>query len=544
MKWQTQINSYQRYKMSSILHTFTDKITTITGIKDIFEAIADCFPTINKNIYCVCLQIDPKSFELKPVRDIDHVLIKNIQDSLDHGICGQIREPHKVVFLTEQEKYAMKEDSNLMLVPLFSKDMMQGIIVVAFPKGMYEILEGMKKDLDVLTKLGSTHFDTLRTLAIERESNREHSAMESRLNDIVQNVVHGLIALDTNNHICIFNKNAEIIFNVSSQSVLGKSYRDAFPKKLVRALDILIESTLIEGSILDYEIDVEIAPSVSIPVGISTSILRDRQGFHQGIILVSRDMSLTKEVNRLKDLDKMKSEFVSTVSHELKNPIAIIKSSVETLLAARRLGRALDAKFEADSLESINDEINRLSQLINDLLNLARMESGKVEVRKESTNIERLLAVTVHMFKIHEETHPVNLDCTNVNKSILIDPDKIKQVLINYIGNAVKYSPNGSPIDVKAWIEDNELKITVADHGIGIPEDKVATVFDKFTRISTEETASIGGTGLGLSICQKIIDLHRGKVWCKSKYKEGSTFGFSIPISAYSEMQAEKENEG
>jgi signal transduction histidine kinase len=277
-----------------------------------------------------------------------------------------------------------------------------------------------------------------------------------------------------------------------------------------------------------------LSASLRIPVGISSSLLQDEQGQHQGIVCICRDISLTKEVNRLKELDNMKSEFVSTVSHELKNPIAIIKSSVETIQAARKLGKDLGADFEDNTLNVINEEINRLSQLINDLLSLSRLESGRVEIKKEPTDIQVLIDMVVRLFAIHETTHPIAVTIDNPIGKILLDPDKIKQVLVNYVGNAIKYSPHGSPVLIDVKVNKDLLKVTVSDHGVGIPGDKIKLVFNKFTRIVTKETQFISGTGLGLSISQKIMELHHGKVWCESVYQKGSTFGFSIPISAYS----------
>lgn len=525
--------------MESILKRFSNELAKVAGVPDIFQILVDCFQTLNKDVYSVCLTIDQQTFEIVPVRDIDRILMKNIQKSIDQGICGQILEPNKIVILEDQVRFGMNENENLLLFPLAYKQTQFGMIVLVLPKTVLEEMETMRDELNGLSILASMYMGFSKSLLLEQELNRQHAEIEGRLNNIVQNVVHGLVTLDNDNVVTIFNKNAEFIFGLAANTVLGKSYRDAFSEKLVRSFDILVESTLIEGSILDYEVTVEITPSLTIPVGISSSVLYDPQGANQGIIFVCRDMSLTKEVNRLKDLDKMKSEFVSMVSHELKNPIAIIKSSVETLQAARRLGKSLGEDFENNTLQSIQEEINRLSQLINDILNLARIESGRVEIKKEPTNVERMLGSIAHMYKIHEETHPITVTIKeDVPTAVLLDPDKIKQVLINYVGNAVKYSPQGCPIEMIASMDGDYFKVAVKDSGIGIPEDKQAHVFQKFSRISTPETQSISGTGLGLSICKKIVELHRGSVWFESEYQKGSTFGFSLLVSGFDKDSA------
>jgi two-component system phosphate regulon sensor histidine kinase PhoR len=241
-------------------------------------------------------------------------------------------------------------------------------------------------------------------------------------------------------------------------------------------------------------------------------------------------MTLTKEVNRLKEIDKMKSEFVSMVSHELKNPIAVIKSSVEIMLAARKLGKDLGPDFENTTLKTVNGEIDRLAEIINDLLSLSRIETGKVELNRQPTDIGKIFEEVAMLFRVSEETHPITIR-NNVTEPVKLDVDKIKQVIINYINNAIKYSPNGSDIIITSLKDDKKFTITVEDKGIGIPVAAQKKVFDKFFRVASSQTTKIPGTGLGLAICKRIVELHQGKVWLKSNEGEGSTFGFDIPFS-------------
>jgi len=526
--------------MKNIVHCFSQELTKCLQPIDVYQALADCFEQLDKNIYAVCLRIDTATFEFTPVRDVDRVLMKNIQPCLEKGICGQILASSEAVIVSDHHRFAIKENEYVLLAPIFYGQIQHGVVLIVFPRKLMNVFEDARGDFNSVSVLASKFYDMMHSLQAERRVAEQLSESEGRLNNIVQNVVHGLFALDNNHTVIIFNKNAEIIFGIAASAVIGKSYREAFPDKLVRTFDLLIESTLIEGSILDYEVEIEIAPTLKIPVGISSSVLLDNQGINQGVVCVCRDMSLTKEVNRLKEINQMKTEFVSMVSHELKNPIAIIKSSVETLLAARKMGKDLGPDFENNTLLNIAEEINRLAQLINDILNLSRIEAGKVEIRKEPTNIGKLLQETVHIFKLSETTHPITIDADGTTEEVLLDQDKIKQVIINYVGNAIKYSPAGSPITIRAWQEEDSMKITISDQGIGIPEDKMNDVFEKFSRVATPETVSISGTGLGLSICKKIIELHFGQVWAESEYHKGSTFGFSLPTSGLGKEPVEK----
>ena len=172
----------------------------------------------------------------------------------------------------------------------------------------------------------------METYHIREEESRDLGSLAAEakgLRNLLESVVHGVVVLNPNNVITIFNKNSEVLFGVSARNVIGKFYREALPHDVSKYFDILVQNTLIEGTIRDYEFDVKLGKSLNLPVGVSTSVIVGKEGAHEGIVAICRDMSLTKEVNRLKELDKLKSEFVSMVSHELKNPIAVVKSSVE-----------------------------------------------------------------------------------------------------------------------------------------------------------------------------------------------------------------------
>lgn len=237
-----------------------------------------------------------------------------------------------------------------------------------------------------------------------------------------------------------------------------------------------------------------------------------------GTVFVYRDM--TKEY----EVDKMKSEFVSTVSHELRTPLASILGFTE-LLINRELKKERQQKY----LSTIYAETNRLTLLINDFLDVQRMEAGKQTYEKKYLEVIPILKKIVDNQKVNALKHKITIKSEQNQAIILGDKLKIEQAFTNIIGNAIKYSPDGGTIQVSIYEEADSLNVSVKDEGLGIPEGEIAKLFNKFYRIDNSDRRKIGGTGLGLAIVQEIVNAHGGKITVQSKLGEGSSFILSFP---------------
>ncbi|MBX9975732.1 ATP-binding protein [Cytobacillus firmus] len=237
-----------------------------------------------------------------------------------------------------------------------------------------------------------------------------------------------------------------------------------------------------------------------------------------GTVLVHRD--ITREFK----VDEMKSEFVSTVSHELRTPLASILGFSELLL-----NRELKAEKQKKYLMTILNEAKRLTSLINDFLDVQRMESGKQTYEKKYIELLPIIEKVIENQQVQTDVHRIILESFDGNDLILGDSCKIEQVFSNLISNAIKYSPSGGPVYIRLFEENGLLHIEVEDHGLGIPENAAADIFKKFYRVDNSDRRRIGGTGLGLSIVQEIVKAHDGDINVFSKYGEGSTFRVSIP---------------
>ncbi|MDZ5473974.1 ATP-binding protein [Bacillus sp. 31A1R] len=252
-----------------------------------------------------------------------------------------------------------------------------------------------------------------------------------------------------------------------------------------------------------------------------------------GTVVVYRD--ITKEF----EVDQMKSEFVSTVSHELRTPLASILGFTELLI-----NRQLKPDRQQKYLSTIYNETKRLTALINDFLDVQRMESGKQTYEKKYVELSPIIHKVIGNLQINTNVHHITFTPLTENDYILGDRSKIEQVFTNVISNAIKYSPNGGDIHVKMYEKEGQLTVDVEDHGLGIPEEALTKVFSKFYRIDNSDRRKIGGTGLGLAIVQEIMRSHEGEVNVSSKYGEGSIFTLTFPIveGKRKETDTEKRN--
>jgi signal transduction histidine kinase len=240
-----------------------------------------------------------------------------------------------------------------------------------------------------------------------------------------------------------------------------------------------------------------------------------------------RTRQLTQALDELKKVSKRKSDFISSVSHEIRTPLTSIKGYAAILLASK-LG-ALPEEIRS-RLEKINRHSDELVHMVNDLLDISRIESGKVEIKKEVLSLraitDKVADLFSEQFKTKNITFSTNLpdDC----QEIFADRGQIERVFINLVGNAFKFTPQNGKIDINANCANKIVQIDVKDTGFGIPQDAQESIFEEFFRVDNTINQEVKGTGLGLTLVKHIIEAHQGRIWVKSKVGEGSTFSFTL----------------
>ncbi|MCK5213748.1 MAG: HAMP domain-containing protein [Candidatus Omnitrophica bacterium] len=257
--------------------------------------------------------------------------------------------------------------------------------------------------------------------------------------------------------------------------------------------------------------------------------------------LEEKNKILEKQKEELKRFDELKSEFVSMVSHELRTPMAIIKGSISQLLDETE-----DAKEDTRELLDISlRNVNRLSNLINNLLDLSKIEAGKVELRREPTDIVQVVKEVCHGFEPQARQKGLAVKSRFNKEKIVInvDKDKIIQVMLNLIGNSMKFVETGH-VEVAVEEQDSQIVCHIIDTGKGISRNDLEKVFDKFKQFGRKTGPGTKGTGLGLSISKGLVELHGGRVWVDSELNKGTTFSFSLPKAVIENPAEEKDPNG
>jgi two-component system sensor histidine kinase GlrK len=235
--------------------------------------------------------------------------------------------------------------------------------------------------------------------------------------------------------------------------------------------------------------------------------------------------------SRLKELDKMKSDFISLMSHELRTPLTTIREGTNLYLEGLQEGMVPEKRVRLMTI--MNEECNRMINLVNSLLDLSKMEAGMMPYNFMNADMAHLIAkITNEMEPLAETKNILLKSIIEKNLPLLkIDTERMLQVLRNLIGNAVKFTPPNGKVKILALSDEAGVKVSVADTGTGISKDKIETVFDKYRQATLANTGKTQGSGLGLSIVRQIVNDHGGKVWVESTSEQGSTFSFVLPVS-------------
>ena len=259
---------------------------------------------------------------------------------------------------------------------------------------------------------------------------------------------------------------------------------------------------------------------------------RQYQVIYRDITEQRRSEELGRKVHEYEELDRLKTAILSTVSHELRTPLAAIKGYATMLL---KYDKRLEVGEKQQYLQSIDNATERLTDLVNHLLDMSRLDAGMLRMEKYPTRVSDLLKKAVTEASLTRKDHNIGLTTSNRLPTVSLDPRRIRQVVDNLIDNACKYSPEGTGVIVSAGRKGKELVISVTDHGVGIPESETGKIFNRMHRLEQKLAKDPGGLGLGLSLCKGLVEAHGGRIWVESREGKGSTFYFSLPSDSRAE---------
>lgn len=361
--------------------------------------------------------------------------------------------------------------------------------------------------------------DRKRKEATLREADR-------RWQSLLDNVQLIVIQLDQTGTVEYANPFFLELTHFALDEVLGQNWSRKFiPKHQQTSVQTCFHDIIEQNLFPHYQNSILTKSGEERIIDWNNTLLRDLEGNPIGSISIGEDIT---DRHRL---EKMKSEFLSIVSHELRTPLTAINGALE-LLATGLL--PIDSSRAKQSIQIAAAEADRLTRMVNDILDLERLESGKLKLQIQSCNLATLMQRACDFMQLMADQNQITLSVTPLAVELQVDGDRILQVLTNLLNNAIKFSPPLSTIWLTAQVIEDippQICVTMRDQGRGIPTNKLATIFDRFQQVDASDSRQKGGTGLGLAICRNIVQQHGGTIWAESILGEGSQFHFTLPLS-------------
>ena len=406
--------------------------------------------------------------------------------------------------------------------PILSKNRVLGIIVV----GSRKSYRFTKREIRLLTAFGSQLGAALENAELYHEVAKGKAYIEN----LVENAGDAVVSTDINDRVLTWNRAAEIIFGYSKAEAIGNNLNIVMPPGRSHELEEIRLKLEVAGPMRNLEARRRRKDGTIIDVALAVSPVRDNESQIIGFLHLVKDITeKNRYERRLKDLDRMKSDFVSNVSHELRTPLTAIKGSVDNMLDGI-LGPLTEKQTRY--LSRINSNADRLGRLIGDLLDLSRIEAGKIDLRPANVAVIALVKEVADALRTLAADKLISVEVLGADEQVDVwaDRDKVLQILTNLIGNAVKFTPPHGRVTIAVERHDAEwVKLAVVDNGPGVPPEEAVKIFDKFYQAQQANKLNVKGTGLGLAISKALVELHGGNIWFENGADGGSVFSFTLP---------------
>jgi PAS domain S-box-containing protein len=367
-------------------------------------------------------------------------------------------------------------------------------------------------DLDIARALAQRS-----ALAVENTRLYQETEYRARAARALETIADGVVLLDREGVVLLWNQAAETITDRPRSEVVGLKAMDVLPGYTQASERVPLDGSRPET--IPVEID-------GRELWLSFSAVE----FDAGTVYAFRDLTEDRA------LEQMRSDLVATVSHELRTPLAAIYGAAVTI---RRPDLVVDAETRDRLLEIVEHESSRLAEIVNDLLLASHLDSGRLQLAIETVDPKALTTSVVDAARINlPKGVTIDLAVPKRLPAVRADEQQLRQVLVNLVDNAVKYSPDGGPVTVRLKRDEDHVLWSVSDRGLGIPASERRRVFEKFYRLDPHMTRGIGGTGLGLYICRELVNRLDGRIWVEANNGRGSTFNVQIPVANRAKARA------
>ena len=357
-----------------------------------------------------------------------------------------------------------------------------------------------------------------------REKYQETLTEQKRTEAVLRSIAEGLVVVNQRGEVVFINPAAERLLGVNSREKLGKPLSENLRDEQLLAL---IKGPKPGSPVERQEVELKARQDQTKRVlRSSNAVIEDEDGKTVGMVAVLSD------VTKQRELDRLKSEFISGVTHELRTPIVAIQHSLGIMLD-EAAGDVSESQRSFLTIAQRN--LERLNTMVDDLLDLAKLEAHKVELKRVRAPIGPVIQRTCETLSAWAKSKTIRVEQRMQDHlpELSLDPDRVMQILTNLMGNAIKFTPKGGAVTVHAKLRDggHDLEVTVADTGIGIAKDDLPRLFKKFQQVGERQPGEVNGTGLGLAIAKEIVELHGGTIGVESDLGRGSRFTFTLPVA-------------
>jgi two-component system NtrC family sensor kinase len=484
----------ERMREATALYKVSNQLMRTLNLNQILEKVLGVLQRSFGYLNCAILLVDEEAGELevKAARGYPQEIVGKVRLKIgQEGIVGWVAA-HKTALnvpdVTQDSRYVegVEETRSEMAVPMIAGDKVIGVLDVQ----RFEVNAFNDDDLRVLSSVAAQAaiaIERARLYSAERLLRTTIAEERAKLEAIIGGTNDAVIVTDAQNRVLLMNQAAQRAFQVEIVPEMGRPLEEVVSNERLLALFAHLEAR--EEALVE-----------EIP-------LSDGRTFYASLTPVAEvgRIAVMQDITYLKELDKMKSDFVATVSHDLRSPLSIV--------------------------ENIRLSVTKMVTLINNLLDLGKIEA-KVEMEMKPCQLATVINEAVGGLREQARTKEIilQLDLPPDLPLVLGNQVRLDQVMSNLVSNAIKFTPKGGMVTVSAREEKGEVVVEVNDTGVGIASEDQVHLFEKFYRVSSEETSDIEGTGLGLAIVKSIVEAHGGRVWVESQPGQGSTFGFALPV--------------
>lgn len=486
------------------------RITASLNLDSVLAAVVDAAVELTGAEEGSLLLLDEDSSELsmRAARNFREDFVRTFRIPVKDSLIGEVLRAGQPLMINEKTPQKIKTSflvRSLVYIPLLMDGKAIGVLGVDNRESSHTFSE---YELTLLTSLADYATIAIKNARFYTESENERHKWEH----ILTNVKDGIIVLDTDKRLMLINQTARQIFNLGSTDL----------------------AALPDGQVIQNPDLLEILDSTSKPNQKGYEIkLEDGRVFNTQVTSIPEvGLAITmQDITHLKELDRIKSDFVSTVSHDLRSPLTAILGYTELI---KRIG-PLNPK-QKDFIERVQNSVQSITALINDLLDLGKIEAG-IDAYKENISISTIAHATIETFEntMTDKSLTLTLDIPAMLPPVYGNPIRLRQMLANLISNAINYTPKSGAIKVCARAENDQIILQISDNGPGISPTDQPYIFDKFYR-GSNLPPEVAGTGLGLAIVKSIVEDHHGRIWVDSTPGKGSTFTVILPIAQGTNM--------